>query len=64
VTDKRLYCSFCGKSDLEVEQLIAAPEVFICNWCVALCSEIIAKANNKAHMATAGYPCGSLGEEV
>lgn len=36
-----LYCSFCGKSQHEVEKLIAGPTVFICNECVALCAEII-----------------------
>jgi len=30
----RLYCSFCGKSQAEVRQLIAGPEVCICDECV------------------------------
>jgi ATP-dependent Clp protease ATP-binding subunit ClpX len=34
-------CSFCGKAKESVEQLIAGPNVFICNECVALCQEII-----------------------
>ena len=35
-------CSFCGKSQEQVERLIAGPGgVFICNECVALCQEII-----------------------
>ena len=25
-----LYCSFCGKSQHEVQKLIAGPEVFVC----------------------------------
>jgi hypothetical protein len=36
------YCSFCGKSQEEVARLIAGPTVFICNECVALCTEIVA----------------------
>ena len=40
-----LCCSFCGKSQDEVERLIAGPDVFICNECVALCDEIIAQDN-------------------
>lgn len=36
-----LYCSFCGKSQHEVRKLIAGPNVFICNECVELCSDII-----------------------
>ena len=36
-----LYCSFCGKSQYEVQQLIAGPGSFICAECVDLCSEIV-----------------------
>ncbi len=39
---KRMHCSFCGKSQLEVEKLIAGPWTFICNECVGLCDDIIA----------------------
>ncbi|WP_457570626.1 ATP-dependent Clp protease ATP-binding subunit ClpX [Desulfovulcanus sp.] len=42
-----LCCSFCGKSQDEVERLIAGPDVYICNECVALCEEIIAQDNIK-----------------
>jgi hypothetical protein len=38
---KTLYCSFCGKSQHEVSKLIAGPNVFICDECVALCVNII-----------------------
>lgn len=34
-------CSFCGKAQNEVKQLIAGPNAFICNECVDLCSEVI-----------------------
>jgi len=34
-------CSFCGKAKENVEQLIAGPNVFICNEWVALCQQII-----------------------
>ena len=38
---KKLHCSFCGKSQDEVKKLIAGPSVYICNECVDLCNEII-----------------------
>ena len=38
----RLRCSFCGKSELEVRQLIAGDGVHICDECVASCNNIIA----------------------
>jgi hypothetical protein len=38
---KTLYCSFCGKSQHDVQSLIAGPSVFICNECVGLCDGIL-----------------------
>jgi ATP-dependent Clp protease ATP-binding subunit ClpX len=34
-------CSFCGKSQAEVERLIAGPAVQICDQCVELCSSLL-----------------------
>ncbi len=39
--EKLLYCSFCGKSQVEVRKLIAGPSVFICDECVDVCTDII-----------------------
>ena len=36
-----VYCSFCGRSQDEVEQLIAGPSVYICSTCISLCVEIV-----------------------
>ena len=36
-----LYCSFCGKSQFEVRQLIAGLHVNICDACVQLCNDIM-----------------------
>lgn len=36
-----IHCSFCGKSQDQVKKIIAGPDVYICNECVALCQEII-----------------------
>jgi len=38
-----LSCSFCGKRRKEVRKLISGPKVFICDECVSLCNEIIAR---------------------
>lgn len=40
---KVLFCSFCSKSQNEVKKLIAGPDVFICDECTKLCSEILAE---------------------
>ncbi|MBQ2754382.1 MAG: ATP-dependent Clp protease ATP-binding subunit ClpX [Clostridia bacterium] len=38
---KQLRCSFCGRSENQVERLIAGPDVYICNECVELCGDIL-----------------------
>jgi ATP-dependent Clp protease ATP-binding subunit ClpX len=38
-----LHCSFCGKRRRDVRKLISGPRVFICDECVTLCNDIIAK---------------------
>ena len=34
-------CSFCGKEQRMVERLVAGPNVYICNECIALCNDIL-----------------------
>jgi hypothetical protein len=36
-----LFCSFCRKSDSEVERLIGGPGVYICGRCVDVCLKIL-----------------------
>jgi len=38
-----LYCSFCGKGQLEVRRLVAGTGVYICDECILLCNEILAE---------------------
>ena len=38
---KQLRCSFCGKPQDQVKKLIAGRNVYICDECVKLCSDII-----------------------
>jgi ATP-dependent Clp protease ATP-binding subunit ClpX len=54
---KLLYCSFCGKSQHEVQKLIAGPAVYVCNECVELCNDIIGEdAASKASEAVDKLP--------
>ncbi|MBU1238981.1 ATP-dependent Clp protease ATP-binding subunit ClpX [Myxococcota bacterium] len=39
--DDSVFCSFCGKTVRNVKRLIAGPNVYICEECVHLCTEII-----------------------
>ena len=36
-----IQCSFCGKTQIEVERIIYGRGVYICNECVGLCSDIL-----------------------
>jgi ATP-dependent Clp protease ATP-binding subunit ClpX len=43
----KLHCSFCGKSHEEVSKLIAGPKVHICDECVNICNDLLAKESAK-----------------
>ncbi len=45
-TDEQIHCSFCGKSEFKVKNLIVQGEVRICESCVAICNEIITQQNS------------------
>jgi ATP-dependent Clp protease ATP-binding subunit ClpX len=49
-----LKCSFCGKSQKQVQQLIAGPGVYICDECVELCNEIIEERLSEASEEASG----------
>ena len=36
-------CSFCGMSQKQVRKLIAGPNVYICDECIRLCTDIISE---------------------
>lgn len=47
-----LCCSFCGKSQREVQKLIAGPTVYICDECIGLCGHIIDEEMDREDRAT------------
>jgi ATP-dependent Clp protease ATP-binding subunit ClpX len=50
-------CSFCGKRPDQVRKLIAGPNrIYICDECVALCSEIIANPPSAPTATTTRRP--------
>jgi len=44
---EHLRCSFCGKPRSQSRRLIAGPNVFICDECVALCNDIMVSEREK-----------------
>ncbi len=47
---RTFHCSFCGKSQDEVERLLAGPNVFICNECISACNEFLRKEQRQEHI--------------
>ena len=50
-----LRCSFCGKSQCEVQKLIAGPTVFICSECIELCNDILKEESKKQKEKDGGF---------
>ena len=47
--DDRIRCSFCGKTQDQVQKLIAGPNgTYICDECIAICADIIDEENEDA----------------
>lgn len=44
-----LRCSFCGKSQDEVNKLVVGPGVYICDECVKLCDDIISNGTRRIY---------------
>ena len=42
-----LRCSFCNRSQKETRKMIAGPSVYICNECIALCTELIREEDRR-----------------
>jgi len=51
-----LSCSFCGKSQDKVRKLISGPTVYICDECIKLCNDIIAKEAERDEPAPESTP--------
>ncbi|MCT3574660.1 ATP-dependent Clp protease ATP-binding subunit ClpX [Levilactobacillus brevis] len=46
-TEGPVACSFCGKTQDQVQKIVAGPGVYICNECIDLCKEIIDEEFNQ-----------------
>ncbi len=56
-----LTCSFCNKSQREVDKIIAGPNVYICSECIKLCMDIVREnaPQKPAAWAQGGVPAPS-----
>lgn len=46
---KTLRCSFCGKTENEVEKLLSGADAYICNRCVGICNSILDEEMEKGN---------------
>ena len=44
-------CSFCKKDNRQVKRLVAGPGVYICDECVALCSQLVGQESSAEESA-------------
>ena len=58
--NNRIKCSFCGKSQDQVQRIIAGPDVYICNECVEMCSDILGETGYLASEDTEAMLEGKL----
>lgn len=57
-------CSFCGKLQSQVKQLIAGPNANICDECIILCGEIIGEDSKDKALKHASLPKLMLPKEI
>ena len=41
MAEKLIRCSFCGKTQAQVQRILSGPDAYICNECVDLCSSLL-----------------------
>lgn len=47
-------CSFCGRPQSQVRRLVAGPDVYICDDCIALCEDILKEGEKESQLAESG----------
>ena len=62
--EKQVRCSFCGKTQDEVNRLIAGPGVYICDECIEVCFEILDGDFDDVSAAKHGEPSVPKFEET
>ncbi len=58
--EKKVRCSFCGKTQDQVERLISGPGVYICDQCVELCMDIVEGIPSKPQKNVTPKPAKKL----
>ena len=53
-----MYCSFCGRNQVEAKKLISSPDgsCFICEDCVTICKEMLSEEKKKVNLTKINLP--------
>lgn len=51
MTNDGVRCSFCGKSEREVAQMLAGQSAYICDRCVDICHEAVTEERSRGAKA-------------
>ncbi|MBQ8182633.1 MAG: ATP-dependent Clp protease ATP-binding subunit ClpX [Clostridia bacterium] len=62
--EKKVRCSFCGKTSDQVERMISGPGVYICDSCVDLCVDIIDGVPTKQNKKVTPKPAKKLPKPI
>ncbi len=62
--EKKVRCSFCGKTADQVERMISGPGVFICDACVELCMDIVEGVSSNQQKKVTTKPAKKLPKPV
>lgn len=49
--NKRIRCDFCLREEGQINEIIAGPEIYICDKCIKLCYESITKKEEKSELS-------------
>lgn len=51
--NKKIFmCSFCKRQQTEVKKLVVGPNVYICDFCINICAEILHEEDNQSNITT------------
>jgi ATP-dependent Clp protease ATP-binding subunit ClpX len=53
--NRGVFCSFCGKSQDQVERILAGPGAYICNECVRACLDILSEDEEQELLSSSNF---------
>jgi hypothetical protein len=61
---QKVRCSFCSKPQMDVLTIVAGPEAYICDECIAICNDVISQMTSDAPGVLAAFESKHFGPLV